>query len=124
MRVSLIILLCLSGSLFGADSLPQLKNKAPQTVAELWKTYDPRAEPLKTQLVRQWEEDGVVIRYLRYYIGSFKGKSAWMAAFYAFPKNAKNIPGVLHMHGGGQRANLTLVKFHASQGYGALSVNW
>ena len=75
-------------------------------------------------MVREWEEDGVVIRYLRYYIGTFKGKSAWMAAFYAFPKNAKNLPGVLHMHGGGQRANLTLVKFHASQGYGALSVNW
>ena len=123
MRILLIILLCLSGSIFGADSLPPLE-KVPQTVVELWEDYDPRAESLKVQLVRQWEEDGIVIRYLRYYIGTFKSKPAWMAAFYAFPKNAKNLPGVLHMHGGGQRANLTLVKFHASQGYGALSVNW
>jgi len=119
----LIIFLGLSGSLFGADSLPPLK-KVPQNVTELWAGYDPQKEPLRTEVVREWEEDGVVVRYLRYYIGSFKGKLAWMAAFYAFPKNAKNIPGVLHMHGGGQRANLTLVKFHASQGYGALSVNW
>jgi len=123
MRIFLIILLCLSGSIFGADSLPPLE-KVPQTVAELWEDYDPRAEPLNVQLVRQWEEDGIVIRYLRYYIGTFKSKPAWMAAFYASPKNGKNLPGVLHVHGGGQRANLTLVKFHASQGYGALSVNW
>jgi len=106
-----------------ADSLSPLK-KVPQNVAELWAGYDPQKEPLQTEVVREWEEDGVVVRYLRYYIGAFKGKPAWMAAFYAFPKNAKNLPGVLHMHGGGQRANLTLVKFHASQGYGALSVNW
>ena len=120
----LIIFFCLNRIAFAADSLPQLKGKVPQDVTELWAGYDPQKEPLKSEVVREWEEDGVVVRYLRYYIGSFKGKSAWMAAFYAFPKNAKNIPGVLHMHGGGQRANLTLVKFHASQGYGALSVNW
>ena len=114
----------LAGGLSAADSLSPLKGKVPQTVAELWAGYDPRKESLKSEVVREWEEDGVVIRYLRYYIGTFKGKPAWMAGFYAFPKNEKNLPGVLHMHGGGQRANLTLVKFHASQGYGALSVNW
>ena len=122
MKLSLILLAtCIV--VHAADSLPPLK-KVPQNVAELWAGYDPQKEPLQTEVVREWEEDGVVIRYLRYYIGTFKGKPAWMAAFYAFPKNAKNLPGVLHMHGGGQRANLTLVKFHASQGYGALSVNW
>ena len=122
MKLSLILLAtCIV--VHAADSLPPLK-KVPQNVAELWAGYDPQKEPLQTEVVREWEEDGVVVRYLRYYIGTFKGKPAWMAAFYAFPKNAKNLPGVLHMHGGGQRANLTLVKFHASQGYGALSVNW
>jgi hypothetical protein len=118
--------LCL-GIAAAADSLPPLKGKAPQTVAELWAGYDPRKEPLKSEVVREWEEDGNVIRYVRYFIGTFKGKPAWMAGFYAYPKHAKggkNLPGILHMHGGGQRANLTLVKFHASQGYGALSVNW
>ena len=122
MKLSLILLAtCIV--VHAADSLPPLK-KVPQNVAELWAGYDPQKEPLRAEVVREWEEDGVVVRYLRYYIGTFKGKPAWMAAFYAFPKNAKNLPGVLHMHGGGQRANLTLVKFHASQGYGALSVNW
>ena len=83
-----------------ADSLPPLK-KVPQTVAELWSGYDPRKEPLRTEVVREWEEDSVVVRVVRYFIGSFKGKPAWMAAFYAAPKGRKQLPGVLHMHGGG-----------------------
>ena len=65
--------------------MPPLK-KVPQNVTELWAGYDPRKEPLRTEVVREWEEDGVVVRYVRYFIGSFKIKSAWMAAFYAFPK--------------------------------------
>ena len=73
----------------------------PQNVAELWAGYDPRKEPLRTEVVREWEEDGVTIRYVRYFIGTFKGKPAWMAAFYAMPKGGKKLPGVLHMHGGG-----------------------
>ena len=96
----------------------------PQNVAELWAGYDPRKEPLRTEVVREWEEDGVEVRCVRYFIGSFKGKVAWMAAFYATPKGEKNLPGVLHMHGGGQRANLHFVKYHARRGYAALSVNW
>ena len=106
-----------------ADSLSPLK-KVPQNVTELWEGYDPRTEPLRTEVVREWKEDGVIVRYVRYFIGSFKGKPAWMAAFYAFPKGAKDLPGVLHMHGGGQRASLHLVKYHAKRGYAALSVNW
>ena len=106
-----------------ADSLPPLK-KVPQNVAELWAGYDPRKEPLRTEVVREWQEDEVKVRYVRYFIGSFKGKPAWMAAFYATPKGGKKLPGVLHMHGGGQRANLHLVKYHARRGYAALSVNW
>ena len=109
-----------------ADSLPPLK-KVPQNVTELWADYDPRKEPLRAEVVREWEEGGVVVRVVRYFVGSFKGKPAWMGAFYAFPKSAKGgkkLPGVLHMHGGGQRANLHLVKYHARQGFAALSVNW
>ena len=56
--------LCL-GFAAAADSLPPLKGKAPQTVAELWAGYDPRKEPLKSEVVREWEEDGNVIRYVR-----------------------------------------------------------
>ena len=118
-----LILLATCIAVQAADSLPPLK-KVPQNVAELWAGYDPRKELLRAEVVREWEEDGVIIRYVRYFIGTFKGKPAWMAAFYAMPKGGKKLPGVLHVHGGGQRANLHLVNYHARRGYAALSVNW
>lgn len=98
---------------------------SPQTVGELWADFDPRAEPLEVELVREWKEDGGVYRYVRYRIGTFKGKPARMAAFYGFPKGAKGkLPAVMHMHGGGQRAFLEEVKTYVGRGYAALSVNW
>ena len=49
------------------DSLPPLREgKAPQTFEELWAGYDPRKEPLETEVLKEWEEDGVVLRVLRY----------------------------------------------------------
>lgn len=98
--------------------------KAPATVKELFADFDPRKDSLDAKLVREWEKDGIVYRYVTYHIGTFKGKPAHMAAFFAFPKGAKKLPGLLHMHGGGQRAFLHEVKFYAKRGYACLSVNW
>lgn len=108
------------------DSLRPLKNgNAPQTVDELWGGYDPKAEPLKVEVVREWIDDGVTFRYVLYSIGTFKSKPARMAAFYGFPAdNARKLPAVMHMHGGGQRAFLGVVKQYAQRGYAVLSVNW
>ena len=47
-----------------------------------------------------------------------------MAGFYGFPKDAKKLPGLLHLHGGGQRAFLHEVEFYARRGYACLSINW
>ncbi len=122
---SLILLVFSSLPLLAKDSLsPLVGGKVPQDVASLWKGYDPRVEPLEVEVVREWEQDGLTVRSLRYRIGTFKGKAAHMAAFYSFPKEGKDLPGVIHIHGGGQRASLTQVVYFASKGYAALSVNW
>lgn len=97
----------------------------PRSVSELWSGFDPRQDPLEVEVVREWKEDGGVYRYVRYLIGTFKGKPARMAAFYGFPEGAKGkLPAVMHMHGGGQRAFLEEVKTYVGRGYAALSVNW
>lgn len=96
----------------------------PRTVESLWADFDPRSEPLDARLVNQWEEDGLTLRYVTYRVGTFKGKEARMAAFYGFPKGAARLPGFLHLHGGGQRANLHEVEFYARRGYACLSINW
>ncbi|ADB19072.1 Dipeptidylaminopeptidase/acylaminoacyl-peptidase -like protein [Pirellula staleyi DSM 6068] len=97
---------------------------APVTVKELFADFDPRKAPLDAKVVREWEKDGIVFRYVTYHIGAFKDKPARMAAFFAFPKKAKKLPGLLHVHGGGQRAFLHEVEFYAKRGYACLSVNW
>jgi hypothetical protein len=47
-----------------------------------------------------------------------------MAAFFGFTQGARRLPGLLHLHGGGQRAFLKEVEFYAKRGYACLSVNW
>jgi Dienelactone hydrolase family len=97
----------------------------PQSVADLWADFDPRKDPLETEVIREWTEDGGVFRHVRYLIGTFKGKKAFMAAVYGFPQETKlRVPGVMHIHGGGQRGSVAEVKLLVSRGYAALSVNW
>lgn len=98
--------------------------KAPSTVKELFAIFDPRKDPLDAKVVREWEKDGIVFRYVTFHIGTFKGKPARMAAFYAFPKGTKKQSALLHLHGGGQRAFLHEVEFYAKRGYPCLSINW
>lgn len=105
--LKMAFVLCLVTPGFGqlTDSLPPLKDgKAPQTFSELWQGYDPRKEPLDVEILKEWEEDGVVMKVLRYRIGVFNGKKAMMAAVYGYPKGATNVPGLVQMHGGGQSA--------------------
>ena len=108
---------------FAADSLPNLTS-SPETVEKVWGNYDPRTEPIDAKVVREWQEDGLTLKYIVYSIGTFKGTPATMAAFYGFPTGQKNLPGLIHMHGGGQRAFLHEGKRYAKRGYATLSVNW
>src|SRR5208282_5904995 len=107
------------------DSLPPLKNnKPPQNLNELWAGYNPRKEPLDAEICKEWKQDGVVLRVVRYRIGIFHGKKAMMAAIYGFPEGGTNLPGLLQMHGGGQNAHVNYVLTNAKRGYACISINW
>ena len=57
------------------ETFSPIKNgTAPQNLQELWMDFDPRKEPLDTEVLYEWEEDGVVMKILRYCIGIFKGQ--------------------------------------------------
>lgn len=124
-----IILLCILGvgtvMLASAESLPAIQNgKVPQNLADLWGGYAPRQEALETEVLKEWEQDGVKLRIVRFQVGVFKGVPAKVAAFYGFPKGATKLPGLLQMHGGGQSASLACVLTDAKRGYACLSINW
>lgn len=98
---------------------------APKSVTELWADFDPRQDPLATELIREWTSDGMVLRHVRFLVGTFKGKPARMTAIYGFPERTKQkLPAVVHIHGGGGRATLDEVTAMVGHGYAALSVNW
>lgn len=107
------------------ESLPPLQNgQAPQNFDQLWAGYDPRKEPLDIEVLEEWEKDGVVLRVVRFKVGTFKGKDSMMAAIYGFPKGGKHLPGLVQIHGGGQSASENAVLTNAKRGYATLSLAW
>ena len=63
--LSLGLACALTSSSFAApeETLSPLKDgKPPQNFEELWAGYDPRKEPLDVEVLKEWEEDGVVLR--------------------------------------------------------------
>ena len=51
-----------SGLTAEPDSLPVLGDgEAPSNFEQMWAGFDPRAEPLDIEILKEWEEDGVVM---------------------------------------------------------------
>ncbi|PAY20934.1 hypothetical protein CKO51_03385 [Rhodopirellula sp. SM50] len=107
------------------DTLPALtNNQAPGNLDEMWSGFDPRDEPLEVERLHQWEEDGVVLRVVRFRIGIFKGHKATLAAVYGFPQGATDVPGLVQIHGGGQYADYKACLTNAKRGYATVSIAW
>ncbi len=94
------------------------------TPKEVWKNFDPRAEPLEIEVLRKWAEHGA--NYTEFYFtGMTNGaQKVRVYAIYSAPIGGKNLPGILHIHGGGQTVNPGWLKFWNERGYAALSFNW
>lgn len=107
------------------DSLtPYTAETVPDNVVDLWKDFDPRKEPLETEIVKEWKEDGIVCRYVIFKVGRFNGADSRIAAYYTFPEGAKSVPGIVWAHGGGQRAEKERGVFLAKFGYASIDINW
>ena len=52
----------------------------PRTVTGTWADYDPHAEPLEVEVVREESGGGIITRYIRYVVGTFAGKKTKVAA--------------------------------------------
>ncbi len=97
----------------------------PQNVADLWKDYDARKEPLEIKVVKEWKDDGVVTRYVTFKVGTFKGTDARIAAYYTYPDNGKQKNAAfVWSHGGGQRAERGRGVYFAKQGFATVDINW
>jgi dienelactone hydrolase len=101
---------------------------ASPDVTDFWASYDARKEPLDVEVVREWESDAGRFQLVRYRLGRLTGsnKSAApiIAAYYGCPRDAAGVPGIVHIHGGGQRAHAGRVQSWVELGYACISINW
>ncbi|MCD9021624.1 alpha/beta hydrolase family protein [Cohnella silvisoli] len=91
---------------------------------QVWEGYDPSAEPLEVELLKMWTEDGNCFKEM-YFTGKTTGaEKTRIYAVYSAPEEGELLPGILHVHGGGQTANLDILRYWNDRGYAALSFNW
>lgn len=103
---------------------PYNSDNVPRNVIDLWKDLDPQKDQLETKVIKEWDEDGIICRYVIFKVGTFKGKESRVAAFYTFPKGMKNGPAFVWAHGGGQRAERRRGSYFAKQGFATIDINW
>ncbi len=122
LRIVLLATLVSSAAAAGFVDDPAI----PHNLDQLWAGYPEfdRATPLEAEVLKEWTQDGITCRVVRYQVGVFKGEPSRVAGFYAFPRGASRLPAILHLHGGGQSASLDAVVANAKRGYASLSLNW
>jgi len=94
------------------EEVPQIN-----TAEQLWAGYDPKAEPLEVEVVKKETRDGIDIETLRYTGETWKGRKVRVFAYRGAPTGGKNLPCIVHLHGGGQTASMEWIRFWAKRGY-------
>lgn len=116
--ISIIAISCFDSSLlfaatdiWGFGEVPRLSNPAdvPQTLEEIWSGYEQSYDqnnPLEVKIHKTWEVDNgnIVVNWVQLTVGTFQGKKAVVCGYWAYPKGAKNLPGIVLFHGGPQTA--------------------
>jgi dienelactone hydrolase len=94
------------------------------TPEKVWADFDPRREPLDIESLKQWSEGST--RYHEFFFRgeTYQDQPVRVYALYAAPEGGKNLPGILHIHGGGQTASMNWLKFWTARGYAALSFDY
>src|SRR5438093_7352247 len=109
-------LLCVIAALAQTCALAQEKASVTSaamqhwTPQDLWRGVDVESLPLEVQILRSWEEDGCSCAKLTYVSEIADGTKIRIFAIEGAPEGARELPGILHIHGGGQTASLAWVK--------------
>ncbi|MCE5278420.1 MAG: acetylxylan esterase [Planctomycetaceae bacterium] len=98
-----------------------LRNLSP---AGVWAGYDPRAEALDEEVLRRWTRGGVAYKEVRFTAETHQGQPVRVLAVYAAPTGGRKLPGMLHVHGGGQTVDPAWLAFWTRRGYAALTFDW
>ena len=104
---------------------PSAKEPKVETIDDLWAGFDPRALPLEIEVVQSWDEGDLTVDAIYFNGEEFGGQTTRIFGYLGRPNKVKGkIPGVLHIHGGGQTAVRDWPRFWAARGYACLSFDF
>src|SRR5437867_11875892 len=116
---SLLFFLC-ALVLLPRHALAQERRTEPETnhwcPADLWRGIDVEKLPLDVKILSSWQEDGGNYQKLTYVSELADGIPIRIFAIQGLPKQGKRVPGILHIHGGGQTASLSWVHYWVQRG--------
>ena len=87
------------------------------TPEKLWRDFNPESPDLEITSLKKWEEEGIALEKLRFTSERDEGGKVRVFAIRGAPRNGSSLPGILHIHGGGQTASLDWVRYWAKRGY-------
>ncbi|HUE15426.1 MAG TPA: acetylxylan esterase [Planctomycetaceae bacterium] len=87
------------------------------TPEKLWRDFNPESPDLEIESLKKWEEQGAAFEKLRFTSEREAGGKVRVFAIRGAPREGTRLPGILHIHGGGQTASLEWVRFWAKRGY-------
>ena len=93
----------------------------------LWEGFDPRGAPLEIEVARAWDEESSRLEELYFTGETWEGEKARVFAYRGVPSGPAGparVPGVLHIHGGGQTASIEWVKYWCRRGYASVSFDF
>jgi dienelactone hydrolase len=95
-----------------------------ETPEQLWRGFNPESPELEIESLKKWEEDGIALEKLRFTGERESGQRVRVFALRGAPLQGVRLPGILHIHGGGQTASLDWVRFWAKRGYVCVSYDF
>ena len=116
--------------IWGTGEVPRLTDPAdvPQTLEEVWSGYEQNYDknyPLEAKIHKTWEVDNgtIVVNWVQLTVGTFQGKKAIVCGYWAYPKDATNLPGIVMFHVGPQTASEEGAVYWARLGYACFHPN-
>jgi dienelactone hydrolase len=123
-RVATFCLLFAATGLTGAPLSVWAQGSAMDTPEKVWRDFRPDAPDPEIETIRSWHEAESDFQTLRFTAERESGGRVRVFAIRGAPGDGTRLPGILHIHGGGQTASLDWVRFWTSRGYVCVSYDF
>ncbi|HET6324280.1 MAG TPA: acetylxylan esterase [Planctomycetaceae bacterium] len=104
-------------ALLGATRCAWAQAPILDTPEKVWRDFRSDTPDLEVETIRSWHENQGDFETLRFTAERESGGRVRVFAIRGAPSQGTHLPGILHIHGGGQTASLEWVRFWTSRGY-------